>query len=83
MKTTEELNTLKEKFDTADKKLSELTEKNLAQVSGGGWTGILEYRDFYGATAICPHCRKPIFGTQFEIDAHIGACDREIEVYVP
>ena len=34
-KTKEELNTLKEEFETLNKKLVELTEEELAQVTGG------------------------------------------------
>ena len=40
MKTQEELNALKEEVETLNKKLAELTEEELAQVSGG-WV----YRD--------------------------------------
>ena len=36
MKTKEELNALKEEVETANRKLHELTEEELAQVSGGG-----------------------------------------------
>ena len=35
MKTKEELNALKEEVETVNKKLAELTEEELAQVSGG------------------------------------------------
>ena len=35
MKTKEELNALKEEVDTLNKKLAELTEDELKQVSGG------------------------------------------------
>ena len=35
MKTEEELNALKEEVETLNKKLAELTEEELAQVSGG------------------------------------------------
>ena len=35
MKTKEELNTLKEDVETLNKKLAELTEEELTQVSGG------------------------------------------------
>ena len=35
MKTKEELNALKEEVETLSKKLHELTEEELAQVSGG------------------------------------------------
>ena len=36
MKTKEELNALKEEVETLNKKLAELTEEELEQVSGGG-----------------------------------------------
>ena len=36
MKTKEELNALKEEVETLNKKLDELTEEELEQVSGGG-----------------------------------------------
>ena len=36
MKTKEELNTLKAEVETVNKKLHELTDEELAQVSGGG-----------------------------------------------
>ena len=36
MKTKEELNALKEEVETLNKKLHELTEEELEQVSGGG-----------------------------------------------
>ena len=36
MKTKEELNALKEEVETVSKKLHELTDEELAQVSGGG-----------------------------------------------
>ncbi|MDO5445896.1 MAG: hypothetical protein Q4F31_09800 [Eubacteriales bacterium] len=35
MKTPEELNTLKEEFETLNKKLSELTDEELSLVTGG------------------------------------------------
>ena len=35
MKTPEELNALKEEVETLNKKLAELTDEELAQVSGG------------------------------------------------
>ena len=37
MKSKEELNALKEEVEALNKKLAELTEEELAQVSGGGW----------------------------------------------
>ena len=36
MKTKEELNALKEELESRNRKLAELTEEELAQVSGGG-----------------------------------------------
>ena len=36
VKTKDELNTMKEEVETLNKKLSELSEEELAQVSGGG-----------------------------------------------
>ena len=36
MKTKEELNALKEEVETLNEKLAELTDEELAQVSGGG-----------------------------------------------
>ena len=36
MKTTEELNALKEEIETLNRKLGELSEKELEQVTGGG-----------------------------------------------
>ena len=39
MKTQEELNVLKEEFETLNRKLHELTEEELEQVSGGGAIG--------------------------------------------
>ena len=41
MKTQEELNALKEEVETLNEKLKELTEEELAQVSGGDW----DYQD--------------------------------------
>ena len=38
MKTKEELNEIKEEMETLNKKLAELTDEELAQVSGGGVT---------------------------------------------
>ena len=40
MKTKEELNALKEEVETLNKKLAELTDEELAQVSGGFTIGI-------------------------------------------
>ena len=40
MNTKEELNTLKEEIETLNKKLHELTEEELAQVSGGSFVSL-------------------------------------------
>ena len=44
MKTKEELNALKEEVETLNKKLAELTEEELSQVSGG-WTYWIPKKD--------------------------------------
>ena len=46
MKTKEELNALKEEVETLNKKLHELTDDELAQVCGGGATGIITMSGF-------------------------------------
>ena len=48
MKTKEELNALKEEVETLNKKLHELTEEELAQVSGG------DASDGHVKTVECP-----------------------------
>ena len=47
MKTKEELNALKEEVETLNKKLAELTEEELAQVSGGGIEPVIEAAVLY------------------------------------
>ena len=55
MKTKEELNALKEEFESLNKKLAELSEEEIAQVTGGEDNGIIstqcpfcaEYEDYY------------------------------------
>ena len=44
MKTPEELNALKEEVETLNRKLAELTEEELAQVSGGVVPRIEHYK---------------------------------------
>ena len=46
MKTKEELNALKEEVETVNKKLAELTEEELEQVSGGYPDPMGEYLTF-------------------------------------
>ena len=43
MKSKEELNALKEEVETVSKKLQELTDEELAQVSGGGLPGNIKH----------------------------------------
>ena len=62
MKTKEELNALKEEVETLNKKLAELTEEELAQVSGGGQT---------------PENSGGIVGTCMEILKRMGLCPAE------
>ena len=53
MKTPEELNALKEEVETLNKKLHELTEEELAQVTGGSRKGPTEYASvLIGAAAV-------------------------------
>ena len=52
MKTKEELNALKEEIETLNKKLHELTEEELAQVSGGVEPPDIHYK---------PHREPPVF----------------------
>ena len=46
MKTVEELNALKEEVETLNKKLAELSEEELSQVSGGSET-FDRYEEWY------------------------------------
>ena len=54
MKTKEELNALKEEVETLNKKLAELTDEELAQVTGGAYNK--DFTDQYpgGGTYIYP-----------------------------
>ena len=47
MKTKEELNALKEEVEALNQKLAELSEEEIAQVSGG---------ESYGTLSVCPYC---------------------------
>ena len=55
MKTKEELNALKEEAETLNKKLHELTEEELAQVSGGCPEANMP---------LCPQCGMEMFQKQ-------------------
>lgn len=69
MKTTEELNSLKEELETLNKKLEELTEEELTHVSGGVYSSkfVNEYtKDEYigcGFEPVCPEDYE--FGHQY------------------
>ena len=54
MKTKEELNALKEEVETVSRKLAELTEEELAQVSGGAYINGLTDQYPGGGTYIYP-----------------------------
>ena len=45
MKTKDELSAIKEEVDALNKKLSELTEEELAEVAGGAVTGIKNMKE--------------------------------------
>ena len=51
MKSKEELNALKEEFETVSRKLSALSDEELAQVSGGGDDEL----DENGMPVVCPY----------------------------
>ena len=56
MKTKEELNALKEEVEAVNEKLAELTEEEIAQVSGGRGPFIGGLRDFESDTILIgPH----------------------------
>ena len=69
MKSKEELNALKEEVETLSRKLHELTDEDLAQVSGGNMTcnpmdhgcGTADFDStlpFYQGEPICSFCRN-------------------------
>ena len=57
-KTQEELNALKEEVETLNKKLAELTDEELAQVTGG--TSVFDLIDAYCGR--CPICNGILHG---------------------
>ena len=64
MKTKEELNALKNEVEALNKKLAELTDEELAQVTGGAKTGIVLPAGIFIATMVgglsytCKLCGK-------------------------
>lgn len=72
MKTSEELNALKEEVETLNKKLHELSDDELAQVSGGcvgrlAWVCFdKDCRSYYSEfpkAGACPDCGSPLVCT--------------------
>ncbi len=59
MKSKEELDVLKEEFENLNKKLAELTEEELALVSGGN---IGFYEDVQKQEQVCPGCGAKYIG---------------------
>ena len=58
MKTKEELTALKEEVETVSKKLHELTEEELAQVSGGGLPDYFEPVGELPVVGFVPHTAR-------------------------
>lgn len=54
MKTIEELNTLKEELESLNKKLAELTEEELEQITGG----LIPFPGTFGSPILTPPWRK-------------------------
>ena len=65
MKTKEELNALKEGVEAMSKKLAELSEDELKEVTAGSDI-VLQYK--------CRKCGKPLLCTPAQYQAHIEAC---------
>lgn len=55
MKTQEELNELKQEFETLTNKLKELTDEELKEVAGGSWVEKEEFKES-GATIVHRKC---------------------------
>lgn len=55
MKTQEELNELKQEFETLTNKLKELTDEELNEVAGGSWVEKEEFKES-GATIVHRKC---------------------------
>ena len=59
VKTQEELNALKEEVETLNQKLAELTEEELAEVSGGGRSGVAVFETLCYVTELDTTCKQP------------------------
>ena len=75
MKTKEELNALKEEVETLNKKLHELTEEELAQVSGG----IIVFEKKYGGSDWNENPEEIVWHS----DSDAGAGNDDKVVYFP
>ena len=79
MKTKEELNALKEEVETVNKKLAELTDEELAQVSGGETACICSAGEvFFTGGIYLAHVNatgeiKPFTNLE-EAEAYLGKC---------
>ena len=62
MKTKEELNALKEEVETVSRKLHELTEEELAQVSGGAKIAQVQANKSWGTPTVPPPVITPTKG---------------------
>ena len=74
MKTAEELNALKEEVETLNKKLAELTDEELAQVSGGAAGSVQFFNEDKGFGFIKPEDGgRDIFARHIDIIVHENA----------
>lgn len=85
MKTPNELNALRKEFEELKKKLAELTDEELEQVTGGDDSQDSGYNPnepgpedqdewVYKNYRKCQWCGRMIVGTKQEIDEHISNC---------
>ena len=78
MKTQEELNAIKEEIETLNKKLAELTEEELAQVTGG-MTAPFGASTGKGTNPYSTYFDIDENKTQYEINIYPGTVTEEFE----